>query len=377
MAVATTKLPAGGDSHGAHSHGGDHAQCGNCGSTLTGPYCSNCGQHAHESARSIAALFHDAWHIATHVDDRFWQTMYTLLLRPGKLTKEYFAEHRARYLPPVRVYLVLSVLFFAFGSISPNNMNGSLKSLRAAPERLTLPEPTPKLESKPTVTPSPPTRHASNTAAAIEAKTKAPLRADADDDDDSEIFGSDAAGNDAVGKDAVEKSAWSAVFNHLDCKEVHSDIKWLEKPMQKSCSRNVATHGEAVKEAFIHNIPKMMFVFVPMMALAMLLLYWWPRHYYVEHLVFFLHNHAAVFLILLVETFLSWIAALLGWKTFGRWVIGFITLYTIWYVYSAMRAYYGQGRWLTLTKLSVVGLTYLIGFSITLLVTLIVSALIT
>ncbi len=79
---------------------------------MMGPYCFKCGQHAHESARSISALFHDAWHIATHVDSRFWQTLYILLLKPGKLTKEYFAEKRARYLPPVRVYLVLERAVF-------------------------------------------------------------------------------------------------------------------------------------------------------------------------------------------------------------------------------------------------------------------------
>jgi hypothetical protein len=49
---------------------------------------------------------------------------------------------------------------------------------------------------------------------------------------------------------------------------------------------------------------------------------------------------------------------------------------TDWYVYRAMRVYYEQGRWLTLAKLTVVGFTYMLGFSITLLVTLIVSVLI-
>ena len=63
-------------------------------------------------------------------------------------------------------------------------------------------------------------------------------------------------------------------------------------------------------------------------------------------------------------------------RTFGGWVIAFISLYSVWYVYKAMRAYYGQGRFLTLTKLCVVGFTYMIGFSITLLVTLLLSVII-
>ncbi len=39
-----------------------------------------------------------------------------------------------------------------------------------------------------------------------------------------------------------------------------------------------------------------MFLFLPSVAAAMLLLYWRPRRLFVEHLVFLLHNHAAAFL---------------------------------------------------------------------------------
>ncbi len=120
----------------------------------------------------------------------------------------------------------------------------------------------------------------------------------------------------------------------------------------------------------------MMFLLVPMMALVMLLLYWRPRRYYVEHLVFFLHNHAAIFLLLLIQALLGWIAAWLAWSTFGGWVIAIISLYSVWYVYRAMRVYYGQGRLLTLTKLCVVGFIYLIGFTLTLAVTGLLSVII-
>jgi hypothetical protein len=286
-----------------------HSRCGNCFVALVGPYCHACGQHSHESARSVAALFHDAWHIATHVDDRFWQTLYALLLRPGVLTREYFAERRARYLPPVRLYLVLSVLFFAFGAFSPHKMGADFEGVRVAPQ---------------------------------------------------------------VGP---TEQGWNTFLDGLDCSKVHSGVKWLGTLIQDSCRRNIHTHGEGIVAVFIEYIPKMMFVFVPLMALAMLILYWRPRRYYVEHLVFFLHNHAAVFLILLLETLLAWLGSLYAFKSFGSWVVAFTSLYMLWYLYRAMRVYYGQGRWLTITKLLVVGLTYLIAIVVTLLMTLFVSAL--
>src|SRR4029453_9696672 len=45
-------------------------------------------------------------------------TLRLLFTRPGQLTAEMLAGRRARYIPPVRLYLVASVVFFlALGSL--------------------------------------------------------------------------------------------------------------------------------------------------------------------------------------------------------------------------------------------------------------------
>jgi hypothetical protein len=80
--------------------------------------------------------------------------------------------------------------------------------------------------------------------------------------------------------------------------------------------------------------------------------------------------------LLLIQALLSWIAAWLAWKSFAAWVIAIISLYSVWYVYRAMRVFYGQGRLLTLAKLLVIGFTYLIGFSFTLAATALLSVII-
>jgi Protein of unknown function (DUF3667) len=289
--------------------------CGNCGAALSGPYCSACGQHAQQSARSVGALYHDAWHLLTHVDGRLWQSLSLLLLQPGRLTQEYFAERRVRYLPPVRLYLVLSVLFFAFVVLAPHGADQTSKS---------------------------PGADKSMAASPSEHSKK------------HEGFTLDTA----------------------DCENIHTSLQWLENSLRRACMRNVDTGGHAWTNAFFASIPKMMFVFVPMIALVMLILYWRPRHFYVEHLVFFLHNHAAVFLILLLETSIGWITGMLGWRAFGEWVVLFTILYTVWYLYRAMRVYYAQGRWLTFGKFIVVGFAYAVGLGATLAVTIVVSTLI-
>jgi hypothetical protein len=307
-----------------------HTECGNCGATLMGPYCFDCGQHRHESARSVSALFEDAWHVATHVDGRFWQTLYILLFKPGKLTKEYFAERRARYLPPVRLYLVLSVLFFAFG------LAGAPKISRAPPS---VAPPSAAVPSA-----AAPSKGLSDGAADQMPKAK--------------------------------KKSRVAIFDIANCDDIHAPFNWLQNSLRQSCVRNKDDHGASIEHAFAANVPKMMFVFVPMMALVMLILYWRPRRYYVEHLVFFIHIHAAVFLLLVIQTLFSWIAFWLAWRAFKEWVFVIITLYSVWYVYRAMRVYYGQGRLLTFAKLCVVSFTYLIGFSLTMAATGLLSMII-
>ena len=125
--------------------------------------------------------------------------------------------------------------------------------------------------------------------------------------------------------------------------------------MSRACRRVVEDSGRSLRESFLHNLPRAMFLFLPLLAGAMMLMYWRPRHYYVEHLLLFVHNHAFAFVVLLLAAALS---ALLpftaGWVRFVLW------LYMPWYVYRSMRVVYGQGRWLTLGKLLVLSLFYLL-----------------
>ena len=346
------------------------ATCGNCNAPLTGPYCAQCGQHAHESARSLGALFHDAWHVITHVDGRFWSTLWLLLTRPGQLTLEFFADRRARYLPPVRLYLVVSIVLFGLLSLTSRNVGGIAVGVADDPaDAADVAEL--KRDMKQAVhearqaADGPPGRAAAGAAPAGAPSAASPVagtpataaaapatkRAAADDDDGFNI-------------------------DAKDCDKVHSSIHALEGPLKEACRRGIGDHGRSVKHAFVANIPKMMFVFLPLIALVMLLLYWFPRRYYVEHLVFVLHSHAALFLAMVLLTLVGLVARLSTAfepvVTFGGLAVFF---YACWYVYRATRRYYGQGRALTLVKLTLVGIAYVTCLLLTLLGNVVVSAL--
>ena len=85
--------------------------CKNCNSELLGIYCSECGQKNTELL-SVNAIVKELTDNVFSFDSRFFITLKYLIIKPGFLTKEYWAGRRTTYLPPLRMYLVLSVLSF-------------------------------------------------------------------------------------------------------------------------------------------------------------------------------------------------------------------------------------------------------------------------
>jgi len=107
---------------------GAHDRCLNCGATLSGRFCANCGQPADVHLPSTSELVHEALEGITHSDSRLWRTLKLLWFKPGKLTQEFVAGRRAAYLPPFRLYLVMSVVFFLIASLS--HTRGHLAELK-------------------------------------------------------------------------------------------------------------------------------------------------------------------------------------------------------------------------------------------------------
>lgn len=94
-------------------------RCLNCSAPLHGPFCSVCGQRAVPPNPSVRELAGDAWHELSGYDGRIMSTIRGLM-RPGFLTREYLEGRRAQYLPPLRVYLIVSVVYFVVAASAPN-----------------------------------------------------------------------------------------------------------------------------------------------------------------------------------------------------------------------------------------------------------------
>jgi hypothetical protein len=101
------------DGRGAHgeAHGG---ACANCGATLDGQFCAQCGQPAHIH-RTLGHMVEEFLHGILHFDTRAWKTLPLLLFRPGTLTHAYVHGQRARFISPLAMFLLtVFTMFFVY-----------------------------------------------------------------------------------------------------------------------------------------------------------------------------------------------------------------------------------------------------------------------
>jgi hypothetical protein len=326
--------------------------CANCNAPLNGRYCSACGQRHEPQIHSVGHFAAEGFESISHADSRLWRTLWYLLSRPGFLTREFFSGRRARYLPPFRLYLVISVVFFLVVGLPEGKvirLDGDAGPERIAKLRATASE----LKQD-----TGPASDALKVAAAA-------LEKQAQEESDALVPG--------AAKPAAEGSSDRNSILKL-CDKFPSAEPGAFNPytrFRSSCIRIIQDGGAELSRSVVHNIPRAMFVFLPLLALVMWLLYWRPQRHYVEHLLFLIHNHAFVFLVLAMKALLESIP----WVGNHRALLETATwLYMIWYLYRAMRNYYGQGRMLTLAKYFTIGLAYISAGVVVLLLTALYSA---
>ncbi|HEY4582133.1 MAG TPA: DUF3667 domain-containing protein, partial [Lysobacter sp.] len=97
-------------------HADTPTACENCGAVLQGAFCHACGQNAHNPLRNIAHAIEDVFESFWHLDGRVFRTLRDLLL-PGRVACNYLAGQRVRYIPPLRLFVVLTVLTFFVGRL--------------------------------------------------------------------------------------------------------------------------------------------------------------------------------------------------------------------------------------------------------------------
>jgi len=368
--------------------------CLNCGEVLTGQHCSHCGQRATVKVLSLWGMTRDLLGDITNFDSRLWRTLVPLAFRPGVLTQDYLRGRRASYTPPFRMYLILSVAFFLLATLGGNpgsdltfnvdekggaNLQINPGGGEGAAGKDTAPAT--KAGTTPGNVAAPPPRELT-----AEEKALIDTLVKRIPDKDDRVRARVEMETKLASASPEDLAAVRKVLNDpCGSDSLKVDIGMLGKdyePRLRDACRKIWTDTPTFGRALFENIPKMMFVFLPLIAAVIYALYLGSGRYYVEHLLFVVHYHAFFFLgglvILLVERLATWTKDTTAGAAFGAiggFLIFLFAVYVPYYLYRAMRRVYGQGRIVTLVKYAILGVAYLFCMVITGLALLFYTAL--
>ncbi len=100
----------------------DNQNCKTCQATLSGPFCSNCGQKIITHRLSVKVLFRQLFSMITNLERGMWYTLIAMFRSPAKVVNQYVNGATVQYYNPIRLVLVVGtisvLIMFSFTSFS-------------------------------------------------------------------------------------------------------------------------------------------------------------------------------------------------------------------------------------------------------------------
>jgi hypothetical protein len=320
-------------------------QCENCGAPLTGHYCAQCGQAAVDYRRSFRHVIADVLESFLNWDSKFFATIALLIFKPWRLTNEFLAGKRVRYVNPLRLYLLASILFFFAvnygargikfepGKLSPKDRAELQADLKkedlppAAREKLQAL----LQESSPSPTPSP----------QVNAPSSSPMPGI---DEQKKEYGK-------IGERPF------VAFD--DSKSTTPFERWIEGRAKEKMGEHGTKMGLFIATLF-SNLPYMMLCCIPLFAFVLKILYLRRHIFYIDHLIYALHIHTfaytGIMLIVLATIGLTRFAA----GPIAGWLIALLWIALVVQIFLSIRRVYRQGWFFSIFKFLFGGFVYLI-----------------
>jgi hypothetical protein len=332
--------------------------CENCGAQLQGHWCAQCGQPAIEYRRSFRYVLADLLHEFLNWDSKFFATIALLILKPWRLTNEFLAGHRVRYVNPLRLYLLASILFFFA-------VNYGARGLKFEPGKLDAKDRV-ELEAELKDEDLPPAAREKLRALLLEpspSPVPSPL-ANGPSPTPAPGTSSDAASPRPVESANEQKKEYGKIserpFVVFDENKSSTPFeRWIEARAKEKMGEKGTKMGLFISTLF-SNLPYMMLCCIPLFAFVLKVLYIRRRIFYIDHLIYALHIHtffyAGIMLIVLVTIGLTRFApgAIAGWLIALLW-IAFVTQ-----IFLSIRYVYRQGWFFSIFKFLFGGFVYLI-----------------
>jgi hypothetical protein len=357
------------------------AHCENCHAPLHGEFCHQCGQSIHNPVRHAGHALEEVFESFWHLDGRVFRTLRDLLV-PGRTAVEYLAGHRQRYLPPLRIFVIMSLLAFFVGratihfdepvssgvDVAPIIQSKTVAEVERNRDRMLAELEEGRKQGGKAI----PGVDAMLIAAQVKIQGEAANRI-------VELTpGKNAAVPSAARKDAAENApskgelfsvgneAWNPEANPVDIGWLPAFANaWLTRKMGQAIDniQRMENRPDRYFQAFMGSLPSALFVLVPVFALMLKLTYFFKRRLYMEHLVVALYSH--VFLLMALTTIFVSMAVSGAVSAHAHWLSILLNianvLLLVWmpfYLLLMQKRVYGQGWIMTLLKYSVIGLVY-------------------
>jgi hypothetical protein len=338
--------------------GGKIGPCTNCGSPMMGAFCGVCGQPVETHRRSVFTLLHDFFKDIASFDSRILRTARALLFEPGELSLAFREGRTQRYVPAVRLYLFMSLIFFltlSFAGIAILQLALISTSQRFVQDK----------------------NHnvfvVKNGARELVAGFKA-------DDKGNVYLGNPALGHKVVSGMKADGQLTETVATqphffarfgsvtpgHAPAKILADMDRELKKASDKKSNfanwinehvtrmfKVLATDPAAINGPLTTWIPRVLFILLPLFALLLAAFYWRQRRqfFFVDHLVFSLNMHTFGFALLLIAAGLAQILP-------DEIVLVVAGLAPAVYLFLAMKRFYKQSWFWTSAKFAAVGFVY-------------------
>ena len=336
--------------------------CQNCGAELTGPHCGQCGQAAIDYRRSFRHVIVDVLDSFLNWDSKFFATIGLLVIKPWRLTNEFLAGKRVRYLHPLRLYLLASILFFFainYGAKGLRLEPGKISEKNRAAVSAAVAEKRDEIEAeldKDNL--SADERKKAQEALDYLTKPSPAATAPAEEQPSPTITPTASASDSGKRTYGAVNERPFLVFD-ADKKSSTPFERWLETRAKEKMGEHGTKMGLFIATLF-SNLPYMMLCCIPLFAFVLKVLYVRRHVFYIDHLVYALHIHTffytGIMLIVLATMGLRRIAP----PTLAGWIIAFLWLLFVVQIFLSIRRVYRQGWFMSTLKFLVGGFVYMI-----------------
>jgi hypothetical protein len=357
------------------------ARCENCDAVLHGEFCHACGQSVHNPIRHFGHAVEEFFEAFWHLDGRVFRTLRDLW-SPGRVAINYLAGHRARYIAPLRLFVILSVLTFFIGAVSvhvdgnPVNLTG-IDEIRAATTveevELLRDQMVGEIEAARAEAGNTPGVDPALIAAQVRIQSAAANRV-------VELTGEPMAG--AAGDAPLpaapaprglqinlfgHQGVWNAETNPLVVSWWPGFANdWLNRKvgnLEKNMQSITGATADAWVQGAMASAPSALFLLVPVFALLLKVAYLFTRRGYLEHIVVALYSHIFLLIMLTVAFVVSALDSAFGTGVVGIALDVAMFAIVVWmpvYLLLMQKRVYRQGWLLTLVKYVVIGSIYLV-----------------